>query len=113
MSDSYRIVRLLLCGLLIPLVIFGGCDCGKKQEGKEQMPNRDINLVMTDHTAELMKIPGVTGVAIGQLDNGTPCILILVEEESKEIEQKVPKAIEGHPVKLLVSGKIVPMGGKE
>ena len=92
-------------------LVYSGC--GKRQESKEQMSIRDINLVMSDHTAELMAIPGVTGVAVGQLDNGTPCVLVLIEEESKEIVQKVPKTLEGYPVKLMVSGRIVPMGGKQ
>lgn len=74
------------------------------------MPSRDINAVMTDHTTELMAIPGVTGTAIGELDDHTPCILVLVEKETDEIKKAVPKKLEGHPVQLLVTGKIVPMG---
>jgi hypothetical protein len=108
---SSQWVRGFLGGLIITLILTGANGCGKKQESKDQVPTRDINLVMTDHTKELMAIPGVTGVAIGQLDNGTPCILVLVEKESVEIDQKVPKRLEGHPTKIMVSGKIEPMGG--
>ena len=100
-----------LCAIVLSLVLVVGCGCGKKQESREQAPMRDINVVMTEHTAELMAIPGVTGVAVGELDDGTPCILVLVEEETTDVVQKIPKVLEKHPVKILVSGKIVPMGG--
>ncbi len=73
------------------------------------MPLRDINAVMADHTKDLMAISGVTGVAIGETEDKTPCILVLIENDSKEIDQKIPQVLEGHPVRLLVSGKIVPM----
>lgn len=79
---------------------------------KDQMPTRDIIAVQEDHTAELMTIPGVTGTAIGELEDHTPCILVLVEEETPELKAKIPAKLEGHPTKLFVTGKIVPMGPK-
>lgn len=75
------------------------------------MPNRDINAVMDDHVKELMAIPGVVGVAVGALDDGTPYIMVLVVEETSEIIQKVPTVLEGHPVRIVVSGEIRPMKG--
>jgi hypothetical protein len=109
-------LSILLTGL-IAVLCFVGPGCGGKQEektsaAKEQTPMRDINAVMTDHTPELMPIPGVTGVAIGQLDDGTPCILVLVESDSSVIVSKIPKTLEGYPTKIEVTGKIVPMEGK-
>ena len=85
--------------------------CSAKKESRDEVPKRDINAVMADHTAELMAIPGVTGVAIGETENKTPCILVLVEKQTAEIERVVPKTLEGHPVRILVTGKIVPMNG--
>ncbi len=73
------------------------------------MPQRDINAVLEAHTQELMQIQGVTGTAIGALEDGTPCILVLVLEESAELDKKIPRTLEGYPVRLMVSGKIVPM----
>ncbi|MEW5875730.1 MAG: hypothetical protein AB1752_11200 [Candidatus Zixiibacteriota bacterium] len=72
---------------------------------------RDINAVMESHAAELMAIPGVTGVAIGELEDKTPCVLVLVLEDSGEITAKIPRTLEGHPVRILVSGEIKPMDG--
>jgi hypothetical protein len=76
------------------------------------MVSRDITTVMNDHISELMAIPGVTGVAVGAMDDGTPCILVLVVKRTDETTTKIPKSIEGHPVKILESGVIKPMGGK-
>lgn len=101
-----------LCVAALPaLVLLGAIACGPQKKGKVEVPSRDINAVMADHTGELMAIPGVTGVAIGELEDHTPCILVLVEEETDELARKIPKVLEGHPVRLLVSGKIVPMKG--
>ncbi|MFZ1684039.1 MAG: hypothetical protein WAU88_07885 [Candidatus Zixiibacteriota bacterium] len=107
---------ILLSGLIV-VCCFVTNGCGGKQEEKtsapkESAPMRDINAVMADHTPELMPIPGVTGVAIGQLDDGTPCILVLVENDSSAIVSKIPKTLEGYPTKIEVTGKIVPMDGK-
>jgi hypothetical protein len=102
--------RLFFGVALLLALIAGAISCGTKKESRNEMPSRDINAVMTDHTTELMAIPGVTGTAIGELDDHTPCILVLVEKETDEIKKAVPKKLEGHPVQLLVTGKIVPMG---
>ena len=109
-------LSILLIGL-IAVFCFIVQGCGSKQEEKtstpkEQAPMRDINTVMTEHTPELMPIPGVTGVAIGQLDDGTPCILVLVENDSAVIVNKIPKTLEEYPTKIEVTGRIVPMDGK-
>lgn len=93
--------------VMIPLLLLTACQ--RPAETKDQMPTRDINAVMADHTAELTAIPGVTGTAIGELDDHTPCILVLVEEETDQLKAKIPVKIEGHPTKLYVTGKIVPM----
>jgi hypothetical protein len=97
--------------LATSILLFVGA-CRSHKESKTEVPTRDINAVMTDHTPELMGIPGVQGVAIGELEDHTPCILVLVEKETDEIDQKVPRFLEGHPVRLLVSGVIRPMKGK-
>lgn len=69
----------------------------------------DLGPVMERHAEELMKLPGVTGVAVGALDDGTPCILVLVLEDTEQIRSGVPKTVEGHTVKILVSGTIEPL----
>ncbi len=74
------------------------------------MNRRDIKTVMEDHAGELMGIPGVTGVALGETEDGRPCILVLVLTMAEETAGAVPTSLEEYPVRLLESGKIRPMG---
>ena len=108
-SAVARLSPHLLAAVVVAAFLVMPLGCSQQKEPKEESPMRDINAVMADHTTELMAIPGVTGVAIGELDDHTPCILVLVEAETEAVKKAVPKTLEGHPVKLLVSGKIVPM----
>jgi hypothetical protein len=64
---------------------------------------------MESHSAELMAMPGVAGVAIGETEDGTPCILVLSAVEADDIRGRVPREIEGHPVRIFESGEIRPM----
>ncbi len=74
---------------------------------------RDINKVVEDHSAEYMSVPGVTGVAVSELDDHTPCIWIMVEKQTPELEQNIPRTIEGHPVVIHVTGTIRPVQSPE
>lgn len=103
--------KLLAPMLLSTILALGMAGCQNQKESKQEMPLRDINAVMADHTAELMALTGVTGVAIGELDDHTPCILVLVDTETDSLKKAIPAKLEGHPTKLYVTGKIVPMEG--
>ena len=80
-------------------------------ENGDTVGQRDIKTVMEAHVDELMAIPGVTGVAIGELDDNTPCILVLTVESPAETGDGIPDMLEGYPVRLLESGEIRPMRG--
>ena len=101
--SAYRLCvsALLACGLL--------CACGCRNGDKETVPDRDINIVMEEHVNDIMAIPGVVGVAIGALNDGTPYIRVLVVEKTDEIDREIPTTLEGHPVRVEVSGEIKPM----
>ncbi len=74
------------------------------------MPLADINEVLRAHDDVLMAVPGVVGVYVGLLDDDeTPCIKIMVVEKTRELEQKLPKSLEGHPVVLEETGVIRPL----
>jgi hypothetical protein len=96
--------------LLIWLILSLGFSCNSynKIENKATVP-RDINSVMEAHTKELMSIPGVVGVYIGELVDHTPCIGVMIVEKTQELEKKIPKTLEGYPVWIEVSGEIKPM----
>ncbi|HEX9749834.1 MAG TPA: hypothetical protein VGB22_00905 [candidate division Zixibacteria bacterium] len=94
---------------LSALVLAACVGCAPQSQKGDAVAQKDINAVMDAHVDELMSIVGVTGVAIGELDDGTPCILVLVFEQTDELERKIPRELEGHPVRLLESGEIKPM----
>jgi hypothetical protein len=84
-----------------------GCKKGSgSKEGAEVMPTDDVKRVMEAHTAELMAIPGVVGVAIGALPDGKPSIQVLVEKNTREIRNRIPREIEGYRVVIEETGKI-------
>ncbi len=67
---------------------------------------RDVVAVMNDHVDALMAVPGVVGVAVGALDDGSPCILVLVVKKTAEHETLIPADIEGYSVVVQESGEI-------
>ena len=72
------------------------------------MTSRRIEDVLNDHTPELMAIDGVVGTAQGE-ENGRPCILIFLANDTEELRSKIPTRIEGYPVKLQVTGELTPL----
>ena len=60
-----------------------------------------------------MAIPGVVGVYIGLLRDGkTPCLVVVVVKETKELRRRIPESLEGYPVLLEESGIIRPLATK-
>jgi hypothetical protein len=57
----------------------------------------------------LMALPGVVGTATGLAADGRPGILVLVESLDAVRGARVPAALEGIPVMVRVTGKIVPL----
>lgn len=103
-------MRLWLPGWrFIMILALATSGCQKESEEKISLPQRDIKTVMETHVDELMAIPGVTAVAIGELEDKTPCIKVYVINEA---DSKIPSNIEGHPVVVTVSGEITPMSGE-
>ncbi len=75
--------------------------------GNEPMASRSIEVVLKDHTPELMAVNGVVGTAQGE-ENGRPVILVFLANDSAELRRRIPAQIEGYPVKLQVTGEITP-----
>ena len=104
-------LQLCLTALPVLALLLGAGGCRHRSEGGDGVPHRDINGVMDAHVSELMAIPDVVGVAVGAMDDGTPCILVLVARKTKEIGRRVPGNLENYPVRVFVSGEIKPMQG--
>jgi hypothetical protein len=57
------------------------------------------------HSAELLELPGVVGVAEGARD-GQPVVQILVERRTPALLARLPRALDGHPVVVVETGEI-------
>jgi hypothetical protein len=57
------------------------------------------------HSAELLEIPGVVGVAEG-LSDGRPVVQILVARVTPALEARLPRTLESHPVVIIETGEI-------
>jgi hypothetical protein len=93
-------------------ILAAGCNKGSENEkGAPVMSTDDAIRVMDAHVKELMAIPGVVGVAVGALDDGKPCIQVLVAKETPELRALVPNKLEGYAIVIEVTGEIRPMPG--
>ena len=106
--------RALAAGVgLASCLVLAGCEQdARTTETRAEMNVPPIEKVLQSHTDELMAIPGVVGVYQGALEDGTPCITVMVVESTPELEAKIPKTLEGHPVVVEAGGEIRPMGGE-
>jgi len=73
-------------------------------------PTRPIDEVLADHDEEILAIPGVTVIYVGVDEQGKPCLKVGVETATPEIEERIPRMIEGWPVVVEETGRIEPMG---
>ena len=61
-----------------------------------------------------MAIPGVVGVYVGLMDDGkTLCLKVMVSEKTRELDQQIPKSLEGYPVVIEKTGLIRPLSEKK
>lgn len=102
------IIKIVLSTLFCAALV-AGCSDRELEGSKPKMPLRDINDVKETHTGELMALPGVVGVYVGELEDHTPCIAVMIVKKSEELDRKIPKTLEGHPVRVDETGEIKPM----
>jgi hypothetical protein len=83
--------------------------CGKKdlhqQKGQPVVPQQTISEVPAERSPELMSIPGVVATPQG-LCNDTPCIKVYVREKTPDLDQKIPKTLNGYRVVMEETGEI-------
>jgi hypothetical protein len=92
--------------LVLALTSPGCSTSGPPQEDATTTPSRPLAAVLERHTPELMSIPGVVATAESRLDDGSPCILVLVVRLTPELREKLPRRLEGWPVRVEESGEI-------
>lgn len=105
------VAQVRLYAALVALVaVLDGCMACAKQivngEPREtRIESQTIEAVLSQHTHQLLSLPGVVGTAIGEC-GGKPCIKVLVVEKTQDLVSKVPSTLEGYPVIIEETGEI-------
>jgi hypothetical protein len=63
-----------------------------------------IREVKSRHSAELLRLPGVSGVGVAKGKSGELVIALHLDVDDPEREALLPKQIEGVPVEIVHSG---------
>lgn len=74
-------------------------------DGERERPS--LREVMEEHREGWMERPEVTGMGIGRC-GGEPCIVLYLVRPSEEAETTLPDSVQGYPVRLEVTGRVVP-----
>ncbi|MGE5431712.1 MAG: hypothetical protein ACM3QX_11595 [Syntrophomonadaceae bacterium] len=93
---------------------FTGCKSGQRRnifvmDTLKMQHKRSIEEVMNAHTDELMAIPDVNGVYIGELEDGQECITVMVTKKTELHKKKIPGKLEGYPVVIEETGEVRPL----
>jgi hypothetical protein len=102
---SHLVPALALAGA----ALLFGAGCPGEREAPPEKPTRPIEAVRQDHADELLAIPGVVGFYPHQRDDGTPVLRVMVVKRTPELDRKLPRALEGYPVEIEVTGEIRPL----
>jgi len=70
----------------------------------ELMQPKSIVQVLNEHAGQLMSIPGVSGVGIGDC-RGSPCIKIFVIKATPSIARQIPERLDGYEVAIEETGE--------
>ena len=63
--------------------------------------------VQERHNPDLMGIAGVIGTGVGfSRETGQVVVEVYVEKQTPDLEQLLPRILEGVPVKMVVTGKV-------
>lgn len=73
---------------------------------QSKQESNDIESVRSKYEAEIMAIPGVTGIGIGEGDRPSSRVIkVYLDRQNSAVEKRIPKELEGHPVKTEVTGE--------
>ena len=86
--------------VLCALFLFACCDL----ERVELMAPKSIAQVFDEHVDQLMSIPGVSGVGIGDC-RGTPCIKVFVAKATPSVTRQIPPSFDGYEVAIEETGE--------
>lgn len=114
-----RITMLLVTAALAFTMVFWGCSQNPSTTSSDLTYNSGLTMdnprilsaikIQERHTSRLMAQRGVLGTAVGLDENGQAAVLLLVEND--EAAKTAPVTLDGMPVVVEVTGKIVAMAG--
>lgn len=105
----------ILCVYFVILPIFSIFFTGEKfdvQSQEKPMAAKAIDQVLKEHTKALMFIPGVIGTGQG-LCEGNPCIKVFVIKRTPDLDQNIPKTLDGYPVVIEETGEVKALPRKQ
>ena len=95
-----------VCLIAIAIFISAPADINfSGYRGKNPMAAETIKEVLKKNTKDLMSVHGVVGTGQG-LCEGKPCIKVFVIEKTPDLDQKIPKTLDGYPVVVEETGEI-------
>ncbi|MDP2208534.1 MAG: hypothetical protein Q8K98_07145 [Bacteroidota bacterium] len=104
---KFRYLYLFAFVVSISIINFE-CTTKETTQTRKDTGMRTIEQVLEENTPRLMLIPGVVGTAIGECED-EPCIKVLVNVFTEELELKIPKSIEDFVVEIEEVGDIRPL----
>jgi hypothetical protein len=100
---SKRVIIVLLLIVLSIGLISASCVRHRPERKAGEIHNRSIEQVFDSHREALLATPGVVGVGIARLE-AKPCIVVMVMESTPDLENHVPKQLEGYTVIIELIG---------
>jgi hypothetical protein len=71
-----------------------------------------IKDVKRRHAAELLRMPGVVGLDIETDAAGDSVLAVHLESDEEKVREKLPKELEGHPLKFIGTGPVRKQGAR-
>jgi hypothetical protein len=94
--------------MILSIALIAIFSCTPRPMDQNSETRRPITEVLSAHTAEWMKLPGVIGTGETKKDD-QPAIMIFIDTLTDELRSKLPSQVDGYSVVIEQSGKIVPL----
>lgn len=99
------LIHAALALILSGLFFTTACVRHKAERKIGDIHTRSVEQVFDSHRDALLSTPGVVGAGIAKLDE-KPCIVVMVREKSFDLENHVPKQLEGYAVVIEIVGEL-------
>jgi len=99
--------------LILLIVLVAGCSSGPPSDPPpEAAPvnqERSIDDTLARNAERLIAIEGIQGVAVGETEDGAPCLVILATVPAADLADAVGDSLEGWPVRIESGDEIRPL----